>query len=137
MCIRDRLTTLAIVLLTGFLGVNLVRWQGVRAWNRITQQLSAGQLPSQEILDGVLILIAGAFLLTPGPITDLAGFSLLVPSLRRWIGRRLQANLFRGVRTQFESRVWTGDPNSAVHPTPEWEEAPVERPRVRVIHPED
>jgi UPF0716 family protein affecting phage T7 exclusion len=74
--------TIALVLFTGMLGVSLVRWQGMKALREIQQQVASGQSPSLSIIGGVLILLAGAFLLTPGIITDTAGFLLLIPQLR-------------------------------------------------------
>ncbi len=81
--------TVGIVILTGFIGAQLARRQGLKVWRTIQQQMAAGKAPSQEILDGVMILIAGAFLITPGILTDSVGFMLLVPRFRRLLGHRL------------------------------------------------
>jgi UPF0716 protein FxsA len=83
------LTTAVIVLSTGFIGAALAKWQGFRAWTAIRQDLAAGRAPATSVADGVLILFAGAFLLTPGLLTDIAGFTLLVPRVRSWIRKRL------------------------------------------------
>ena len=80
------LTTLAIVFMTGIIGVSLARRQGANAWKAIQKQMSSGQTPSKEILNGVMILFAGAFLITPGIVTDTVGFSLLIPQFRMWLG---------------------------------------------------
>jgi len=75
-------TTIAIVILTGFLGAALTRSQGLRAIANYRQATREGRLPAREVLDGVLILVAGAVLLTPGFLTDAIGFSLLLPPVR-------------------------------------------------------
>lgn len=83
------LTTAVIVLSTGFIGAALAKWQGFRAWTAIRQDLAGGRAPATSMADGVLILFAGAFLLTPGLLTDIAGFTLLVPAVRAWVRNRL------------------------------------------------
>ena len=89
----DWLTTVAIVVATGILGTALARWQGLDVWRRIREQLSQGKSPTTELLDGLMILFAGAFLITPGILTDGVGLLLLMPPvrgfLRGWLVRRL------------------------------------------------
>lgn len=80
--------TLAILLLTGLTGFWLARWQGWRTVQRIQRELAAGQIPSAAVLDGVLILVAGLLLITPGFVTDVAGFLLLLPP-SRYVVRRI------------------------------------------------
>lgn len=80
----------AIVLLIVFSigGAYLVKREGLSAWRRAQAQLRAGEIPAAELVDGALILFAGALLLTPGFVTDLIGLVLLVPAMRffprRW-----------------------------------------------------
>ena len=74
--------TLLLVIATGVIGTLLAREQGWRTWTRIRDELAAGRMPADSLLDGVLIFIAGALLLTPGVLTDLLGISLLVPWCR-------------------------------------------------------
>jgi len=76
------LFALAGCILTGLLGGWLVRRQGLMTWLTVQKQLSMGKIPTAEITAGLLILIAAAFLLTPGFVTDLVGFLLLVPKFR-------------------------------------------------------
>lgn len=71
--------TLALVIGTGILGASLARWQGVRQLGLIQQAVAAGKMPAPHLVDGVLILLAGAVLVTPGLITDALGFFLLFP----------------------------------------------------------
>ena len=98
--------TIALVLFTGMLGMSLVRWQGMKALRQIQQQLSSGQSPSLAIISGVLVLIAGAFLLTPGIITDTAGFLLLIPQLRSAIARYAQKRLVSSAVNGIKGSVW-------------------------------
>ena len=83
------LPTLAIVLLTGVLGAWLAQWQGTLAFGRIRKDLAAGVMPTDSVIDAVLIFLAGAFLMTPGILTDLFGFTLLVPAGRKLVKRYL------------------------------------------------
>ncbi len=87
------LPTVALILLTGVAGAGLARHQGLATWRRFQRALADGRLPGREVLEGFLILVAGAVLLTPGVLTDVAGFLLLVPPARRWIVRRAEARL--------------------------------------------
>jgi UPF0716 protein FxsA len=89
--------TLALVVTTGVTGAWLARLEGVRTLLQLREELSQGKLPGQSIMDGVSILIGGAFLLTPGIITDLVGFSLLLPFTRRALQRRVRERLQRGL----------------------------------------
>jgi UPF0716 protein FxsA len=77
------LMTLLIVALTAILGATLAHREGLKAWWRIQDKLYQGEMPNAELLDGVLILIAGAVLLTPGFLTDAIGFVLLYPGTRQ------------------------------------------------------
>jgi UPF0716 protein FxsA len=92
--------TLAIVVATGFLGATLARRQGLRAWRAIHGELAAGRVPGAALVDGLLILIGGIVLLTPGILTDLAGFALLIPptrsAVKRSLRRRFEAAIARG-----------------------------------------
>ena len=89
--------TLALVIVTGILGAWLARQQGWRTWVRARQRLEEGQMPLEAVGDGLMILLAGALLLTPGVLTDLVGFALLVPqsrrAIRRWLSKRLASRL--------------------------------------------
>ena len=88
------LTAVALVILTGFLGAFLARMQGLQTLYRIQESLREGRMPSGELLDALLIGIAGLVLLTPGFLTDSAGFLLLIPSTRNaiknWLRRQIE-----------------------------------------------
>lgn len=75
--------TVALVVATAVIGAALLRWQGISTLMRVRQSLDRGELPALAMLEGLLLLIAGALLLTPGFFTDTVGFLLLVPPLRR------------------------------------------------------
>ncbi|MGI9385268.1 MAG: FxsA family protein [Methyloligellaceae bacterium] len=81
------LWTVLLVILTAIVGVALLKRQGLATLARAQEALDAGRLPVDSVLDGVCLLVAGAFLLTPGLITDTAGFLLLVPAFRRGLAR--------------------------------------------------
>lgn len=91
--------TLGLVLFTGVTGAWLARAEGLRVFFRFQQELGAGQLPGQALLDGLSVLVGGAFLLTPGILTDVAGFALLIPLTRRWIQGRVRKRLERSLAT--------------------------------------
>ena len=75
------LWTIALVLLTAFIGINLLRHQGLATLSRANWRIKSGELPAQEILEGILLAVGGALLLTPGFVTDTIGFLLLIPFL--------------------------------------------------------
>src|ERR687891_2875139 len=83
------LPTLAILLLDGFVGAALARSQGRTAWERFNRALAEGRVPARETFDGAMIILGGALLLTPGFITDVVGFGLLLPPTRALIRRGL------------------------------------------------
>lgn len=89
--------TLALVMFTGVTGAWLARAEGLRILLQFQRELASGKLPGQSLMDGISVLVGGAFLLTPGVLTDVAGFSLLLPPTRRWIQRRVQKRLERQI----------------------------------------
>ena len=76
------LPTIALLIVDSFLGVALLRSQGRAAWRRFNEALAAGRVPAREVFDGTMIILGGAFLLTPGFITDAVGLLLLIPPTR-------------------------------------------------------
>lgn len=92
------LNTVAIVVLMGIAGAYLARLQGMQALYRIRANLQHGRMPSGEIVDAFLILIAGIMLLLPGFVTDLAGLMLLFPPTREMAKRQLMKRI----------RIWLG-----------------------------
>lgn len=105
--------TVALVVLTGLVGMLLVRAEGRHALHGLERKLARGDLPTDELLDGALLVAAGAFLLTPGLVTDTLGFLLALPPTRYPV-RKL---LLRYVVVPYMDRktdglasgvVWTG-----------------------------
>lgn len=71
-----------IIILTGFIGILIAKKQGVETWNRARLSMNNGQLPAEEIIDGICIFVGAVFLFTPGFITDTIGFLLVLPVTR-------------------------------------------------------
>lgn len=93
--------TIALVILTALAGAHLARMQGLSTMMRIRANLDQGFMPAEELLDGVLIFLAGMVLLTPGFLTDIAGLLILLPATR---------NLFKQwLRKKFDE--WRQNPN--------------------------
>ena len=92
------LVTIGSIVATGIAGAALARHQGLRVLRELQRRMVQRELPGEALLDGVLILIGAALLLTPGFLTDMAGFSLLLPPTRRgwrsllvrWLRRKFQ-----------------------------------------------
>jgi len=82
--------TILIVILTGLLGASLARLEGIKTMTKVRESMNRGELPAEEMLDAMLIFVAGVVLLTPGFITDLTGLALLVPQARFWFKRWLR-----------------------------------------------
>jgi UPF0716 protein FxsA len=76
------LTTIALLLLVSFTGAWLVKREGLGVLARVQRQLESGELPTNDVVDGLLILVAGALLLTPGFLTDAVGLLMLFPLTR-------------------------------------------------------
>ena len=83
------LPTIALVFLTAIIGLALLRQQGLNTLLRVNQRMAEGQLPAEEILEGVMLAVGGALLLTPGFITDTIGFACLIPATRKMLARTL------------------------------------------------
>ncbi|MFW6270205.1 MAG: FxsA family protein [Bacillota bacterium] len=88
------LPTILLVGGTGVIGVTLARKQGYHVVNKVKASLDRGEMPTDDLIGGLLILIGGAMLLTPGLITDVTGFSLIIPGSRNYFVR-FTKNKFR------------------------------------------
>jgi len=88
------MSTLIIVIITGITGAYLAQTEGIITFRKIQNELHAGKIPADSLLDGVLILVGGLLLLTPGFITDIAGFLILIPftrsSLKNYLRERFK-----------------------------------------------
>jgi len=83
--------TILLVVLTGAWGWYLAKSQGLSILAKIQSEMAAGQVPTAELVDGLLVLIGGIVLLTPGLLTDLVGFALMVPGIRAILRERVKA----------------------------------------------
>ena len=79
--------TIAIVILTAIVGTAVLQRQGLQTFARINQELNSGKPPIMPVVEGMFLLIAGTFLLTPGILTDSFGFLLLIPPIRHFIAK--------------------------------------------------
>ncbi len=100
--------TVILVLLTAFIGVNLLRIQGMSTLMRAQQNMAQGQIPAMEMMEGIALAIAGVLLITPGFITDSIGFLCLIPASRRAIIRYMMTRStvqtgFSGSSVEFRS----------------------------------
>jgi UPF0716 protein FxsA len=90
--------TIALLILDSILGTMLLRSQGRAAWARFNEALANRRPPAAEVFDGAMIILGGAFLLTPGFITDIIGLCLLLPPtraiVRRFAGRMAKGHVF-------------------------------------------
>ncbi|HLR79083.1 MAG TPA: FxsA family protein [Bacillota bacterium] len=80
----------ALIILTGMAGVTIAKQQGVATWYQAKRDMYAGKVPTIHILNGICIFIGGVFLFTPGFITDIVGFILVLPWTRRFLIKYIQ-----------------------------------------------
>jgi UPF0716 protein FxsA len=88
--------TLLILVADSILGSMLLKSQGRQVWRRFNDATAAGRIPHSEIIDGVLIIFGGAFLLTPGFLTDIVGLFFLIPPTRALFRRMVRGAIERG-----------------------------------------
>ena len=109
--------TILLVVLTAVIGVNLLRQQGVSTLMRANQVMSQGQIPAMEMMEGIVLAVGGALLITPGFFTDILGFLCLIPQTRRGFIRHMLLNstiqstysVHRETETRRGSRTIEGD----------------------------
>lgn len=82
-------TTIGIVILTAVIGTYMLRQQGMATLNLAQKRMQQGEMPAQQMLEGLLLLIGGVLLLTPGFITDFFGFCSLIPISRQFLAKKL------------------------------------------------
>ncbi|MDO7084233.1 FxsA family protein [Pseudocolwellia sp. AS88] len=85
--------TIAIVIITAWLGAKNVRQQGLATMQSVQTKMAQGEMPSAEIVTGLMLMVAGVLLVTPGFVTDILGLLLLVPSVRKALGASVQKHL--------------------------------------------
>ncbi len=101
--------TVAVVVVTAALGAWLTRLEGLRILRTVRAELDAGRPPTAALVDGLLVLVAGAVLLTPGFLTDAAGFFLLLPAGRRVVRRAVVRHFQRRYPPRVVDVEWHGD----------------------------
>lgn len=131
--ITTPLWTFCLVVFTGLLGATLARQQGFGVIRRLQDELRSGQMPTTTLVDALMIFVAGALLITPGILTDLFGFSLLVPAIRR-VYRAVVVRWFRS-HVQVHSNVqmrgrWTSADGSRTGVFDDWGESEIIDARV-------
>lgn len=114
--------TLALVIATGIAGAWLAKVQGLAVLGAVRADLEAGRVPTGRLVDGLLILIAGAVLLTPGLLTDIFGFALLTPPGRRVVRRMVSRGFSRRVEvrqaTVIDTEWQREEPDDELHRLP-------------------
>lgn len=93
------LPAVMMVFITGIAGGLLVKIQGMRIYRNIRRDLQNGTVPTESLLDGLFILIAGALLITPGLITDIVGLLIMIPVFRKWLRKQLTKRLHQRFKT--------------------------------------
>ncbi|MBQ0795102.1 FxsA family protein [Zhongshania sp.] len=122
------LPTIAMVVTTALIGAALLKQQGIETLTRAQQRLNSGQVPATEILEGLMLAVGGALLLTPGFVTDAVGFVCLIAPLRRMLiaglikrgVMQVQMNQFHTGASPFSAdpQGFSGGPNAGVHREP-------------------
>ncbi|PKF62008.1 membrane protein FxsA [Psychromonas sp. psych-6C06] len=87
------LPTVALVIVTALIGSALVRSQGLQLVAQLQQRLAKGEMPGQQLIEGIMLIVTGVLLVTPGFVTDLCGLLLLQPSIRATIAKTILANV--------------------------------------------
>ncbi|HWP57581.1 MAG TPA: FxsA family protein [Candidatus Acidoferrales bacterium] len=94
------LNTVVLLVATALAGAFLVRLEGIRTFARMTSNLARGIVPAEELVDGLLIFVAGVLLITPGIFTDVLALFLLIPFsrafMKRWLRRRFDRMIASG-----------------------------------------
>lgn len=108
--------TIALVVLTAIVGTTIARQQGMETIRRMQLAQAQGRLPAMEMIEGVMLLVAGVLLMTPGFFTDVFGFSLLFPQLRQRVAAKALAGLAEARPDLDQPVTIEGDYTSAEKP---------------------
>jgi UPF0716 protein FxsA len=131
------LNTFVLMVVLSLTGAWLARREGLGAWRRLQAALVEGRMPTVEVADGAMILLAGALLLTPGFLSDVVGVLLLLPPVRavarRWVPALLARRVIRRTRGRFRVGVVDGQARPGGDGRPQgtsvaWGTPEVERP---------
>ena len=88
--------TIGLIVLTGAIGATLARQQGLSTLAKIQNELKQGRAPTQELVEGAMIVVGGLVLLTPGILTDIFGFAMMVPGFRRSLAKQFKVRMPQG-----------------------------------------
>jgi len=114
------LPTIILVVLTAVIGAALLRQQGLSTLARLQKNIEQGKLPAQELIEGVLLAVGGALLMTPGFVTDTLGFLCLIPVSRKYLAKTIMqrsalhvssasSGFTQGVRGYDETQIYEGE----------------------------
>lgn len=92
--------TLALVFITGAVGAALAKREGLRLWSEIQESLARHEVPEESLVSGLLLLVGGVCLVTPGVITDVFGLSMLFAPVRRGLARQLRKRFGHRIQAQ-------------------------------------
>jgi len=114
--------TLLLIVLTAVIGITLLRQQGLSTLFKAQQKMNNGELPAFEMMEGILLAIAGALLITPGFFTDTVGFLLLIPAFRThlftsYLKNKMQVHMSKS-QSGFTSSSFTQSSDNSQHNTP-------------------
>lgn len=115
--------TVVIVVATALIGSFMLRTQGLATMRDAQAHIDRAELPVDSVIHGISLLLAGAFLLTPGFLTDAIGFALFVPSLRLALGRQIMAAVVARGSVNIHTRSQS------------WQTGPGDNPSARGAHP--
>ena len=101
--------TIALVIGTAILGAALLRTQGISTLAKVQKNINRGQLPATELIEGLILLISGVLLLTPGFFTDMLGFLALVPILRQRLAQTFFVNFIQNRINIKQTNTRTGN----------------------------
>lgn len=101
------LSSLALIVVFSVAGAWLVKREGIGIWRRARTQIERGEVPAREMVDGVLVLLAGALLLVPGFVTDVVGLLLLIPPTRALVRVVAMRRFEKRVRAAFDASTAT------------------------------
>lgn len=120
------LTTLILVLCTGFAGLHLIRKEGVSTFARARQRMQAGEIPSSELLTGAALIFGGALLMAPGFLSDALGLACLLPTARQWMFKALTWLGLKKVAAQQQAPHASTSRTNDDHHQHSQEEGPIE-----------
>ena len=101
--------TIGLIVLTGIIGATLARQQGLSTLSKIQNELRQGRAPTQELIEGAMIVVGGLVLLTPGILTDLFGFAMMVPGIRRSFVKQFKVRIPQGFTTSSGFQAGSSD----------------------------